>query len=182
MTRDEALALLKKYNKTEALVNHGKAVEAVMKAFAKHYGEDELYWGNVGLLHDLDYEQWPELHCVKTEELLKEENVEEPFIRAICSHGWKICTDIEPKLQMEKVLYTIDELCGLINATALMRPTKMEGMKVKSVNKKFKSPAFAAGVNREVIKEGAQLMGMELSQIMEISIEAMKEAASDIGL
>lgn len=182
MTRDEALALLKKYNKTEALVNHGKAVEAVMKAFAKHYGEDEEYWGNVGLLHDLDYEQWPELHCVKTEELLKAENVEEPFIRAICSHGWKICTDIEPQLQMEKVLYTIDELCGLINATALMRPTKMEGMKVKSVNKKFKSAGFAAGVNREIIKEGAQMMGMELPQIMEISINAMRESASDIGL
>ncbi|MGD1819781.1 MAG: HDIG domain-containing metalloprotein [Pleomorphochaeta sp.] len=182
MTRDEALSLLKKYNQSEALINHGKAVEAVMKAFAKYYGEDEEYWGNVGLLHDLDYEKWPEQHCVKTEELLKEENVDDAFIRAICSHGWKICTDIEPKLQMEKTLYTIDELCGLINATALMRPTKMEGMSVKSVKKKFKSSGFAAGVNREVIEEGAKLMDMELSKVMEISIKAMQESASDIGL
>lgn len=182
MSRDEALELLKKYNESEALINHGKAVEAVMRAFAKYFNEDEEYWGNVGLLHDLDYEKWPEEHCAKTEELLKEENVEEPFIRAICSHGWKICTDVEPKLQMEKVLYTIDELCGLINATALMRPTKMEGMKVKSVNKKFKSAGFAAGVNRDIIKEGATMMGMDLPQIMEISIKAMSDVASDIGL
>lgn len=182
MTREDALTLLKKYNESEALINHGKAVEAVMKAFARYYNEDENYWGNVGLLHDLDYEKWPEQHCVKTEELLKEENVDEKFIRAICSHGWKICTDIEPKLQMEKVLYTIDELCGLINATALMRPTKMEGMGVKSVKKKFKTASFAAGVNRDVIEDGAKLMGMELSQIMEIAIKAMSDAASDIGL
>ena len=182
MTRDEALTLLKKYNQSEALINHGKAVEAVMKAFARYYNEDEEYWGNVGLLHDLDYEKWPEQHCVKTEELLKNENVDDKFIRAICSHGWKICTDIEPKLQMEKVLYTIDELCGLINATALMRPTKMDGMSVKSVKKKFKAQSFAAGVNRDVIQEGAQLMGMELPKIMEISINAMKEVASEIGL
>ncbi len=182
MSRDEALELLKKYNESEALINHGKAVEAVMRAFAKYYNEDEDYWGNVGLLHDLDYEKWPEQHCAKTEELLKEENVEEPFIRAICSHGWKICTDIEPKLQMEKVLYTIDELCGLINATALMRPTKMEGMKVKSVKKKFKSPNFAAGVNRSIIEEGSKMMNMELSQVMEISIKAMADVSDDIGL
>jgi len=182
MNREDALNLLKKYNESEALINHGKAVEAVMKAFARYYNEDENYWGNVGLLHDLDYEKWPEQHCVKTEELLKEENVDEKFIRAICSHGWKICTDIEPKLQMEKVLYTIDELCGLINATALMRPTKMEGMSVKSVKKKFKATSFAAGVNRDVIEDGAKLMGMELSQIMEIAIKAMSDAASDIGI
>jgi putative nucleotidyltransferase with HDIG domain len=182
MTREDALNLLKKYNESEALINHGKAVEAVMKAFARYYNEDENYWGNVGLLHDLDYEKWPDQHCVKTEELLKEENVDEKFIRAICSHGWKLCTDIEPKLQMEKVLYTIDELCGLINATALMRPTKMEGMGVKSVKKKFKTASFAAGVNRDVIEEGSKLMGMELSQIMEIAIKAMSDAASDIGL
>ena len=182
MSRDEALELLKKYNESEALINHGKAVEAVMRAFAKYYNEDEEYWGNVGLLHDLDYEKWPEQHCAKTEELLKEENVEDSFIRAICSHGWKLCTDIEPKLQMEKVLYTIDELCGLINATALMRPTKMEGMKVKSVKKKFKSPNFAAGVNRGIIEEGAQMIKMDLSQVMEIAIKAMDESSSDIGL
>jgi putative nucleotidyltransferase with HDIG domain len=182
MNREEALNLLKKYNQSEALINHGKAVEAVMRAFAKHYDEDEKYWGNVGLLHDLDYEKWPEQHCKKTEELLKEENVDEKFIRAVCSHGWKLCTDIEPKLQMEKVLYTIDELCGLINATALMRPTKMEGMGVKSVKKKFKTASFAAGVNRSVITEGAQLMNMELPQVMEISIKAMAEVASEIGL
>lgn len=182
MTRENAYQLLTKYNESEALINHGKAVEAVMKAFAKHFNEDENYWGNVGLLHDLDYEKWPEEHCKKTEELLKAENIEEPFIRAIVSHGWKICTDVEPKLIMEKVLYTIDELCGLINATALMRPTKMEGMSVKSVKKKFKNLSFAAGVNRDIINEGAKMINMELSEIMEIAIKAMQEVAPDIGL
>lgn len=182
MTREQAISLLKKYNDSEALIHHAKAVEAVMRAFAKHYGEDEDYWGNVGLLHDLDYEKWPEEHCKKTEEILREENVPDDFIRAIVSHGWNICTDVEPKLQMEKTLYTIDELCGLINATALMRPTKLEGMKVKSVKKKFKSPSFAAGVNRQVIEEGSKMMGMELSEIMQIAIDAMRENSSEVGL
>ena len=182
MERETAYELLKKYNKTEALVNHGKAVEAVMKGFAKHYGEDENYWGCVGLLHDIDYEMWPEEHCIKAPELLKEIGADDAFIHAVCSHGWKLCVDIEPKLQMEKVLYTIDELTGLINATALMRPTKMEGMNAKSVKKKFKNNKFAAGVNREVISEGAVLMDMELTDIINIAIEAMQAAANDIGL
>lgn len=182
MTREQAISLLKKYNDSEALIHHAKAVEAVMRAFAKHYGEDEDYWGNVGLLHDLDYEKWPEEHCKKTEEILREENAPDDFIRAIVSHGWNICTDVEPKLQMEKTLYTIDELCGLINATALMRPTKLEGMKVKSVKKKFKSPSFAAGVNRQVIEEGSKMMGMDLSEITQIAIDAMRENSSEVGL
>lgn len=182
MKRDEAFSLLTKYNKTEALVNHGKAVEAVMKGFAKHYGEDEEYWGCVGLLHDIDYEKWPTEHCKKAPELLKEINADEAFIHAVCSHGWKLCVDIEPKLPMEKVLYTIDELTGLINATALMRPTKMVGMNAKSVKKKFKNTKFAAGVNRELVKEGAEMMGMDLTEIINIAITSMKEVSDNIGL
>jgi putative nucleotidyltransferase with HDIG domain len=182
MDRNKAFELLTKYNETEALVNHGKAVEAVMKGFAKHYGEDEEYWGCVGLLHDIDYEKWPDEHCKKAPELLKEIGADEDFIHAVCSHGWKLCVDIEPKLQMEKVLYTIDELAGLINATALMRPTKMEGMNAKSVKKKFKNAKFAAGVNREVITEGAELMGMDLTEIINIAIASMAAVADEIGL
>jgi putative nucleotidyltransferase with HDIG domain len=182
MNRDEAFGLLTKYNKTEALVNHGKAVESVMKGFAKYYNEDEEYWGCVGLLHDVDYEKWPEEHCKKAPELLKEINANEEFIHAVCSHGWKMCVDIEPELKMEKVLYTIDELTGLINATALMRPTKMEGMNAKSVKKKFKNAKFAAGVNRDVITEGADLMGMDITEIINIAIASMTSVADDIGL
>lgn len=182
MTRESAFELLKKYNKSEALVNHGKAVEAVMRGFARYYGEDEDYWGCVGLLHDVDYEMWPQEHCIKAPELLKEIDAEDDFIHAVCAHGWKLCVDIEPKHQMEKVLYTIDELTGLINATALMRPAKMEGMNATSVKKKFKNNKFAAGVNRDVISEGAQLMNMDLTEIINIAISAMQEAANDIGL
>lgn len=182
MTREDAFELLTKYNKTEALVNHGKSVEAVMKAFAKHYGEDEEYWGNVGLLHDVDYEMWPEEHCLKAPELLKEIGADDDFIHAVCSHGWKLCVETKPELQIEKVLYTIDELTGLIYATALMRPTKMEGMNAKSVKKKYKNAKFAAGVNRAVIEEGAVLMGMELTDIINIAIPALQSVADEIGL
>lgn len=182
MERTIAYELLKKYNKTEALVNHGKAVEAVMRGFAKHYGEDEDYWGCVGLLHDVDYEKWPEEHCTKAPELLKEINADDKFIHAVCSHGWKLCVDVKPELQMEKVLYTIDELTGLINATALMRPTKMNGMTAKSVKKKFKNSKFAAGVNREIIKEGSEMMNMELTEIINIAIASMASVSDEIGL
>lgn len=182
MNRDEAFGLLTKYNKTEALVNHGKAVEAVMRGFAKHFSEDEEYWGCVGLLHDVDYEKWPKEHCLKAPVLLREIDADEAFIHAVCSHGWKMCVDIKPELKMEKVLYTIDELTGLIYATALMRPTKMEGMNVKSVKKKFKNAKFAAGVNRAVITEGAEIMEMDLTEIINIAIASIASVANDIGL
>jgi putative nucleotidyltransferase with HDIG domain len=180
--RDEALALLRKYNKSEALVNHALCVEATMQAFAREKGEDPSYWGLVGLLHDIDWEQFPEQHCSKAPELLAEIGADEEFIHAVCSHGWGLCSDVEPVLYMEKVLYTIDELTGLVYATALMRPDHMKGMTVKSVKKKWSSKTFAAGVNRELIEKGAKMIGMELPAIMKITIDALTEAEDRIGL
>lgn len=182
MTRDEAYGLLTKYTKHEALVHHGLAVEAVMRRFAKELGEDEDYWGMVGLLHDIDWDQWPEEHCKKAPELLKEINADDDFIHAVCSHGWGLCSDVEPTKQMEKVLYTIDELSGLVNATALMRPTHMEGMAVKSVKKKFKNKSFAAGVNRDVIQKGCEMIHMDFAEVTKLTIEGMNTVATEIGL
>ncbi len=182
-TREEAYELLRKYNKSESLIYHALAVEAVMLHFAELFEEeDKEKWGIVGLVHDLDYEMYPKEHCKMTEEILKNENWPEDYIRAIVSHGWKICTDIEPIETMEKVLYTIDELTGLINATALMRPTGISDMKVKSIKKKWKDKSFAAGVNREVIAEGAQMLGMDLNEIIEETIKGMQSIANEIGL
>lgn len=180
--RDEAMALLRKYNKSEALVNHALCVEATMRAFAKEQGEDPDYWGLVGLLHDIDWEQFPEQHCRKAPELLKEIGADDAFVHAVCSHGWGICCDVEPSLFMEKVLYTIDELTGLVYATALMRPDHMKGMTVKSVKKKWSSKSFAAGVNRELIEKGAQMIGMEIPAIIRTTIGAMAEIEDQIGL
>jgi len=139
-------------------------------------------WGIIGLVHDLDYEMYPEEHCKMTEKILREENWPEDYIRAIMSHGWKICTDVEPMETMEKVLYTIDELTGLINATALMRPTGISDMKVKSVKKKWKDKSFAAGVNREIIREGAEMLNMDLSEIIQETIKAMQSVSDKISL
>ncbi len=181
--REEAYELLKKYNKSEGLIYHALAVEAVMLHFVELLGEeDKEKWGIIGLVHDLDYEMYPEEHCKMTEKILTEENWPEDYIRAIMSHGWKICTDVEPVEKMEKVLYTIDELTGLINATALMRPTGISDMKVKSVKKKWKDKSFAAGVNREIIAEGAQMLGMELDKVIEETIKGMRSVAKEINL
>ncbi|MCK9267478.1 MAG: hydrolase [Alkaliphilus sp.] len=181
--REEAYELLKKYNKSEGLIYHALAVEAVMLHFVELFGEeDKEKWGIIGLVHDLDYEMYPEEHCKMTEKILTEENWPEDYIRAIVSHGWKICTDVEPVEKMEKVLYTIDELTGLINATALMRPTGISDMKVKSVKKKWKDRAFAAGVNRETIAEGAQMLGMDLDKVIEETIKGMRSVAKEINL
>lgn len=181
--REEAYELLKKYNKSESLIHHALAVEAVMLHFAELFGEeDKEKWGIIGLVHDLDYEMYPEEHCKMTEKILTEENWPEDYIRAIVSHGWKICTDVEPVEKMEKVLYTIDELTGLINATALIRPTGIGDMKVKSVKKKWKDKAFAAGINREVIAEGAQMLGMDLDKVIQETIKGMQSVAEKIGL
>ena len=163
-TRDEAFELLKKYNSDDSLIRHALTLEAVMLHFAEVFDEpDKEKWGIIGLIHDLDYEMYPEQHCKKVREILMEHNWPEDYIRAVQSHGWGICSDVEPVERMEKVLYTVDELTGLITATALMRPSKsIMDLKVKSVKKKWKQKSFAAGVNREVIKKGAELLDLEL--------------------
>jgi putative nucleotidyltransferase with HDIG domain len=182
-TRQEALTLLKEYNKAESLIKHALAVEAVMRYCARKRGEDEEKWGVIGLVHDLDYEQFPEQHCKKTEEILRSRNWPEDYIRAIMSHGWGLCTDVEPKNDLEKTLYAIDELVGLIAATALVRPSKsVMDMKPKSVKKKWKDKSFAAGVNRDVIEKGAEMLGLELAELIEDAIMGMRDVADEIGL
>ncbi len=182
--REKAYELLKEYNKSESLIRHALTVESVMLHFAELFEEEDVdKWGIIGLIHDLDYELYPEEHCKKTREILTEENWPEDYIRAIESHGWNLCTDVEPVEKMEKVLYTIDELTGLITATALMRPSKsILDMKVKSVKKKWKDKGFAAGVNREVIEEGAKMLGMEIDEVINETIKGMQKAAEEIGL
>lgn len=182
-TRQEAYELLTKYNKSDNLIKHAFAVEAVMRYFAKQLGEEVEYWGNIGLLHDLDYELYPEEHCHKSKELMEKEGVSEDIIHAVISHGWNICIDVEPTRKMEKVLYTTDELTGLITATVYMRPSKsILDLEVKSVKKKFKTAGFAAGVNRDVILNGCEMLGMDLDTVILWTIEGMKEAAPELGL
>lgn len=182
-TREEALTLLKKYNQDDALIKHALAVEAVMVHFAKLFNEEVNKWQVIGLVHDLDYEKYPDEHCLKTREILEKENWPEDYIRAIESHGYNICTDVKPEKKMEKVLYTIDELTGLIAATALVRPSKsILDLKPKSVKKKWKQKSFAAGVNREVIQEGAEMLGMDLGELIQETIRGMQSAAEEIGL
>jgi len=183
ITREKAFELFKEYNKDESHIKHALAVEAVMRHFAELFNEDVEKWGIIGLIHDLDYELYPDEHCKKVREILAEKNWPEDYIRAIESHGWKICTDVEPMHVMEKVLYTVDELTGLITATALMRPSRsILDLEVKSVKKKWKQKSFAAGVNREVIEEGAKLLGMELDKVIEETIKGMQKVAENIGL
>ena len=181
--REEALNLLKEYNKSEALIQHGLQVEACMRYFAKKYGEDEEKWGIVGLLHDLDYEMYPNEHCYKAKEIMQKNDYDKEIIRAMMSHGFGICTDVEPKSLMEKTLYAVDELSGLVNACVLVRPSKsIDDLGVKSVKKKFKSKSFAAGVNRDIVKEGAKMLDMELDDLIAEVIEAMKANAREIGV
>ena len=182
-TREEALALLKQYNKNESLIKHAMAVEGVMRYIARRRGEDEEKWGVIGLIHDLDYEQFPDQHCKKTEEILKENDWPEEYIRAVVSHGWGICSDIKPESDMEKVLYAIDELTGLVVTSALVRPSKsVMDMKAKSVKKKWKQKQFAAGVDRSIIEKGAEMLGVELSELISDTIMGMREVAAEIGL
>jgi putative nucleotidyltransferase with HDIG domain len=183
-TRSEAYELLKKYNKNLALIRHALAVEAVMKHFAEILGEEDVdKWAVVGLIHDLDYEMYPEQHCIKVKELLEQEGWPEDYIHAVQSHGWKLCADVEPVERMEKVLYTIDELTGFITAVVYMRPSKsILDLEVKSVKKKWKQGSFAAGVNRAVVEEGAAMLGMDLDKVIAETIEGMKKVADDIGL
>ena len=166
--REEALALLKEYNKSEALIIHALTVEGVMKHFSRLLKEDEDKWGTIGLLHDLDYEMYPEQHCIKAQEIMREKNIDEEYIHGVACHGYGICCDVEPVHIMEKVLYTIDELTGLITAAAIMRPSKsVMDLELKSLKKKYKSKGFAAGVNRQVIENGAKLLNMDLDYIMQ---------------
>ena len=182
-TREEAFALLKTYNENDRLIKHALTVEAVMRFMARKRGEDEDKWGVIGLAHDLDYERYPEEHCQQTERILRENDWPEDYIHAIVSHGWGICTDVEPTHEMEKVLFAIDELTGLITACVLVRPSKnLADLKVKSVNKKWKDKSFAAGANREIIQKGIDMLGMERADLITDVIEGMREAAAELGL
>ncbi len=182
-TREEAMALLQEFNQNEGLVKHALAVEAVMRFMARKYGEEEEKWGVIGLIHDLDYEKYPEQHCNKTEEILRERGWPQEYVRAAVSHGWGICANVEPQTDLEKVLYTIDELTGLIVAAVLVRPSKsILDLIAKSVQKKWKNKRFAAGVNRELIEKGAAMLGVELTDLITDTILGMREAAEKLGL
>jgi predicted hydrolase (HD superfamily) len=184
ISRQEAFELLKKHNKDSFHIQHGLTVEGVMKWYADKlgYGEDKEYWGIVGLLHDIDFEEYPEQHCIKAPELLKEAGVSDDVIHAVCSHGYALTVDIKPEHEMEKVLYAVDELTGLIGAAALMRPSKsVQDMELKSLKKKYKSANFAAGCSREVIERGADMLGWELDKLLSDTIEAMRSCEADIA-
>ncbi len=184
ISREEAFALLQKYNKEPFHIQHGLTVEGAMRWYANElgYGEEEDYWGVVGLLHDIDFELYPEEHCVKAPELLREAGVGEDMIYSICSHGYGICCELEPKHEMEKVLFAADELTGLIGAAARMRPSKsVMDMEVSSLKKKFKDKRFAAGCSRDVIRQGAERLGWELNDLFEKTILAMRSCESQIN-
>jgi len=182
-TREEAYQLFTEYNKSDSLIKHALAVEGVMRYMAKKRGEDEEKWGVIGLVHDLDYEKFPEEHCQKSEEILKEKGWPEQYIRAVVSHGWGLRSNVEPQTELEKVLYAIDELTGLVATTALVRPSQsIMDVQVKSVKKKWKDKRFAAGVNRSVIEQGAQRLGMEITDLIADTIAGMQEVAEEIGL
>ena len=182
-TRDDAFNLLKEFTKTESLIKHGLSVEGVMRYFAKKHNEDVEKWGIIGLIHDMDYEMYPEEHCVKARELMEEREWPEEYIRAVQSHGYGICVDVKPESLLEKTLYAIDELTGLITATALVRPSKsIMDVKVKSVKKKWKVKQFSAGVDRGIIEKGAEALGVELPDLINDTIQGMREVAEVIGL
>jgi len=182
-TREEAYALLREFNTNESLIKHAIAVEGAMRFIARKHNEDEDKWGVIGLIHDLDYEKYPEQHCAKTKEILEERGWPEEYIRAVISHGWGLCTDVEPQSFMEKMLYAIDELTGLITACALVRPSKsVMDLTPKSVRKKWNQKGFAAGVDRGIIENGAQMLGVERNELIEDVIMGMREVADQIGL
>ena len=184
ITREDAFLLLKKYNSEPFHIQHALTVEGVMKWFAKEsgYGDEEEYWGIVGLLHDIDFEKYPEEHCIKAPELLREGGVGEDIIHAVCSHGYGLTVDIKPEHEMEKVLYAVDELTGLIGAAARMRPSKsVQDMELKSLKKKYKTTSFAAGCSREVIEKGAEMMGIELDDLLWKTILAMRSCEEDVA-
>ena len=184
LTRQQALKLLRKYNKEEFHILHGLTVEGVMRWYAKEQGykEEEEYWGQVGLLHDIDFELYPEEHCKKAPKLLQEAGVSQEMIRSICSHGYGLCSDVKPEHEMEKILFAADELTGLIWVAAKMRPSKsVMDMEVSSLKKKFKDKRFAAGCSRDVIKEGAEGLGWTLEELMEKTILAMRSCEESVN-
>ncbi|MCK9206952.1 MAG: hydrolase [Salinivirgaceae bacterium] len=182
-TRDQAYQLLLQYNQTPGLIKHALAVEATMRHFAQHFNQDPEVWGIIGLIHDLDYEKYPDIHCQMTEKILQENGWPEDYIRAALSHGWGICTDLKPESLLEKTLFTIDELTGLVTTSALVRPTKsILDMKAKSVKSKWTDKRFAAKIDRSIIEKGAVMMGIELTQVIELTIEGMARIADQLEL
>lgn len=178
ITREEAWNLLNEFNKEPFHIYHGEVVEGIMKYFARElgYGEEEEFWGIVGLLHDLDYELYPEQHCIKEQEIMRERGIDEKIIHAVASHGYGLVVDVKPEHEMEKVLFAVDELSGLLGAAAKMRPSQsVQNMELKSAKKKFKDKTFAAGCSREVIKKGAEMLGWELDDLINKTIIAMRE-------
>lgn len=182
-TMEQAWDMLKEYTKGEQLLVHAKEVSGVMQRFARNAGEDEALWGAVGLLHDIDYEMYPDEHCQKAREILAGFNVDESFVRAVVSHGWGICSEEEPVSRMEKTLFTIDELTGIVHACAILRPShSVMDLELKSVKKKYKTRAFAAGCSRDIIEKGAEMLGMPLDEIINETILGMRDVAEEIGL
>jgi putative nucleotidyltransferase with HDIG domain len=182
-TREATWELVKEYLPSEQMRKHSLAVEAVMRHFARKCGEDEEMWGLVGLAHDIDYERHPEQHCARAPEILRQAGWPEEYIRAVVSHGWGICSDVEPLTPLEKTLFTIDELTGLVAAAALVRPSKsILDIPVKSVSKKWKDKAFAAGADRSIIEKGAAMLGVELNELIAETIDGMRSEAEAIGL
>ena len=185
MERNEAWALLTKYNKDHFHLQHALTVEAVMRWYANElgYGDEADFWATVGLLHDLDFEQWPEEHCVKCQQLMRDEGIDERLIRAVASHGWGLTgTDVKPEHQMEKILFAVDELTGLVGATARMRPGGLSDLEVSSVKKKFKDKRFAAKIDRAVIQQGCDMLGMDLADVIGLCIEGMRTEMDALGL
>jgi len=182
-SREDAFALLREYNSSESLIKHALSVEAVMRHIAEKSEEDPDKWGVIGLIHDLDYEKFPEEHCTKTREILEEQGWPGDYIRAVVSHAWGICSDVKPETLMEKYLYAIDELTGLVTACVLVRPSRsLMDLKVKSVKKKWKNKHFAAGANRQVIKNGADMLGVEIPELIQDVIDGMRTVAAEIEL
>lgn len=182
-SRKAAFELFIKYNKTESLLKHALAVEGVMRYMAKKSGEDEEKWGIIGLIHDLDYEMYPDQHCIMTEKILRENSWPEEYIRAVLSHGWGIVTDVEPLTRLEKTIYAIDELTGLVATSALVRPSKsVMDMEARSVKKKWNDKKFAAGVDRTVIEKGAGMLGVSIDELITDCIMGMRSVATEIGL
>src|ERR1035437_4204848 len=182
-TRELAFELFKKYNKSESLLKHALSVEGVMRYMAKKHGDDEEKWGIIGLVHDLDYEMYPEQHCIMTKKILEENNWPEEYIRAILSHGWGLATEVKPVSLLERTIYAVDELTGLVATSALVRPSKsVMDLEARSVRKKWNDKRFAAGVDRSVIEKGAEMLGVNLDDLITDCIMGMRTVAKEIGL
>lgn len=182
MERNKAWDLLRKYNKEPFHLRHALTVEGVMRYFAEQRGEDADFWGVAGLLHDIDFEMWPEEHCRRAPELLREGGADEAVVHAVCSHGWGECSDVEPVHEMEKLLFAADELTGLIWSASLMRPSKsVQDMELKSLKRKFKDKKFAAGCSREIILKGAELCGLTIEELMQQTLDAMRATEDEVN-